>query len=122
MPTFTNPVVLTDGTNTHSFALQSSKVIGNSYITTWLELAASAAINAQLKTKFRESSNGQKQSVAQISENLLIADGITLKPATFNISINCHPQHNIAELTKMGNKLIDAAGEANFWLNLVYQI
>lgn len=117
----TSPTTLNDGTSDHIFSLQNSKMVGSSFVTTYLELAAPIADESVVRSKYRQSSSGSRQSVAQISLNLPITDG-SLKPATFNISINHHPQHTVAALTKVGKMLEDLAAEPNFWSNLIHQM
>lgn len=108
MPTFTDPVVISDGTDNHTYTLQNSKQEGRAFVQSWKDLAKAASAAAMLKSKYDESSPAIVRGVIQLTEKLPIADG-TLSPCTFNISAVFHKEHVVADLVKRVNMLINGA-------------
>jgi hypothetical protein len=120
MPLIPTPATISDGTSNHIYTLQSSKTEGKSMVTTWKELAASAAENSTFKSKYIEGPTVLR-NVAQGNKALEITDG-SRTLATINISAVYHTQHDIAELELLGKTVINATSQANFWSNFFNQM
>jgi hypothetical protein len=116
-----SPATISDGTSNHIFTFQNTVPVNGSVVSSWLELAAAAAIASKMKSKYKQGRTGLNLSVLQYSRNLAIADA-SLVPATFNISIVHHPQHTEADLTLMGITLKNAALQTDFWKNIIFQM
>jgi len=108
MPTYTDPVVINDGTANRTFTFQNSRTDGKAFVQVWKDLAAAASAKALLKSKFDESSPNVARGVLQVTEALPTADG-TLYPCTFNISMVIHKEHVVADLQKRLTILIAGA-------------
>lgn len=121
MPTFVTPCTVSDGTDNHIFTLQNQIQVGKSVVSTYLELAATAAQQSTLKTKYDASSSILRRSVVQHNFMLPITDG-TLKMATFNVSGVYHKEHVKADLIKKGKIVCAAMALASAWDNYVAQI
>lgn len=116
-----SPATISDGTSNHIFTFQNTIQSGGSVVSTWLELAAAAAIQSKMRSKYKQSKAGLNLSVLQYSRNLAITSG-ALEPATFNISVVHHPQHTEADLTLMGITVKNAALQTDFWKNIIFQM
>lgn len=117
-----SPATISDGTSNHIFTLQKQETVGKSVISTWKELAAAVAIASTIKSKYDDSNPYIVRAVAQFNNKYAIADGVTLKPATINISAVFHREHSIANLTLLGLLAKNATAQANFWSNFFNQM
>jgi hypothetical protein len=116
MGLFTNPVAVSDGTDTRTFAyraqLSNVKTVGADYI----ESAASSAAKSLIVVKH--------DLRTPIVRNLLQrthrvhpeadTDSDDLKAITVNLTITAHEDFSEAEIQKEVNILVELVGEANF--------
>jgi len=121
MPLLPTPVILSDGTDNHTYTFQNQIMVGKSVVSTYLELAAAASAQSSFKTKYDASSPTLYRNVMQVNYMLPITDG-SLKLATFNISGVFHKQHVKADLVKKGKIVAAAAAYAGAWDNFISQI
>lgn len=99
MPTFADPLTVTTTAGNITFTFINSKQEGKSFVQTWKDLVADKIHAGVLKSKYDESNPSIVRGVVQVTASPLIADGVTRKPATFNISSVAHREHTIADLT-----------------------
>jgi len=101
MSLFTDPVTLNDGTDDHIFAKRNdlTGMKTGSYGSLWIESAAAQAVSSKMTVKHDESSATVRRRLLQYKYNALIADGVTYKPITINVSSAGHPEHTDAQFT-----------------------
>jgi hypothetical protein len=100
MSLFTSPVTLNDGSADHIFNSRN-EITGlktGQFGRLWIESAAAAAIASFLTVKHDESAAAVRRRLLQYKYNALIADGVTYKPITINVSAINHPEHTDAQL------------------------
>lgn len=121
MALFIDALVITDGTTPKTYNKTVAVMQGKSLVTTWKEDAADNSINSKVVSKYDASSPTRMRSVAQLSKNLVINDGVTLEPYIINISVNHHVEHDLDDLEQAGLYVADMIDETNFWQKLFSQ-
>jgi hypothetical protein len=118
MALFSDPVALTDGTDTRTYSQLApiSNLSGKQTGGEWIEDAADASAKSKLIAKHdRRPANYQRDL---LSKSIWLApaadsEGV-LRQVTINLTVNAHPLFTEDELQPEFNVLIDAAQEANF--------
>lgn len=117
MPIFTNPVTLTDGTDSHAFSFRAQKFDSKSTIGEWVEPAASYVADSSITIKHDERSTYARRLV-QRKIQLALPDA-TYAPLTINMTVTHNPLHASTDIQKNLNILIDAMQETGFLNNLL---
>jgi len=116
MSLFASPVTLNDGTDDHIFNTRNelTNLKSGQFGRVWIESAAAASVASLITVKHDESSSSLRRRLLQYKYNALIADGVTLKPITTNLSVVGHPEHTDAQI-EVALMIIKAAlGVAGF--------
>lgn len=121
MGLFTNPVVLTDGTTTHSFAFRSQRPDTKSVVGDYVESAAAISAESLMVVKHDLRSAVPRallQRTVKLHPAAHTEDASLLLPVTLNCTLVADASFSVAELQLQLNILIDAMTEANFLQNL----
>jgi hypothetical protein len=121
MNLISSPATINDGSTDHIYTLQQQLQKGSQVITTWKELAADSETRATVKSKYNASNSTILRSVGQVNLSLPIADG-SLVPATVNISVVHHREHDVAALTLLGVQAKNMTLGTDFWSNIFNQM
>lgn len=120
MGLFTNPVVLTDGTTSHSMAFRSQRPDTKSIIGDYVESAAPISSQSLLVVK-HDLRSAVPRALLQRSVLLHPAANTSdtiLKPITMNFTCVADSSFSVAELQLQLNILTDALAEVSFLQNL----
>jgi hypothetical protein len=118
MPLFSNPVVLTDGTDTHSFSYRAQLNDNKSIVGEWVEPAASLTDASAIIIK-HDTKSVVKRRLLQRKIMLPTIDPLIFEPCTINFTITHHSSHALADIQKQVNVVVDAIQEENFVNNLL---
>lgn len=119
MSLFSDPVVLSDGTNNHSFSFRAQsfdKKNGAIVAGEWVEPAAVLA--AESKIIVKHDSNSATTRRRLVSRKVNVLAGEELKPITINFTVTYNVLHTVADVQKEVNILTDAIAETSFLNNL----
>jgi citrate lyase alpha subunit len=118
MSLFTNPVVLTDGTDTHSFSFRAQLNDNKSVVGEWVEPAAALSAKSSIIVKHDESS-ASKRRLLQRKVMLPLTDPLESSMLTINFTVTHHSEHALADIEKQVNVVTDAIAEGGFVNNLL---
>lgn len=118
MPLFTDPILLNDGNADRSFSFRAQLNEGKTVVGEWVEPAAELSQQSGLIVKHDTSKSTTARRLLQRTAYLHIADG-TFKKCTVNITVQHHPEHTLADITKQVNIIKDAVSEATFVNNFL---
>lgn len=118
MSLFTNPVVLTDGTDTHSFSFRAQLNDNKSVVGEWVEPAAVLSAKSSIIVKHDESS-ASKRRLLQRKVMLPLTDPLESSMLTINFTVTHHSEHVLADIQKQVNVITDAIAEVGFVNNLL---
>lgn len=115
MGLFTNPVALTDGTDTRTFAYRAQLADVKSVGADYIESAASSAAKSLLVVKHDMRTATIRNLLQRTTKVHPAADTDTddLLPITVNFTVTAHESFSEAEIQKEVNILLDALAEAN---------
>lgn len=119
MGLFTNPVVLNDGVADKTFSFRAQLPDKKAVVGEWIETAASLADESKIIVKHDTSSPTARRRLLQRTINVLLADGVTRKPVTCNLTVTYHPSHAEAEVAKTVKIIADSVAEATFVANFL---
>ena len=119
MALFTNPVALNDGVADKTFSFRAQLPDKKAVVGEWIETAASIAEESKLVVKHDASSPTVRRRLLQRSINVLLADGVTRKPVTCNLTVTYHPSHAEADVAKAMKIVADGVAEAGFTTNFL---
>lgn len=119
MGLFTNPVVLNDGVADKSFSFRAQLPDKKAVVGEWIEVAAPLADESKIIVKHDASSPTVRRRLLQRTINVLLADGVTRKPVTCNLTVTYHPSHNEADVAKSVKITADAIAEVTFIANFL---
>lgn len=120
MPLFTNPVTLSDGTNSRDFGFLNQDVSNINAVTgIWLEDAADIAAESKFIVKHdqRALKNGFRRDLLQRTVKVHPASDTEtddLQPITINLTVTADKRFSTDEIQAELNLLIDAATETGF--------
>lgn len=119
MGLFTNPVALNDGVADKTFSFRAQLPDKKAVVGEWIEAAAPLADESKLIIKHDVSSPTVRRRLLQRSVTVLLADGITRKPVTCNLTVTYHPSHAEADVAKAMKLIADGVAEAGFTTNFL---
>ena len=119
MGLFTNPVVLNDGTADKTFSFRAQLPDKKAVVGEWIEAAAPLADDSKIIVKHDASSPTTRRRLLQRTVNVLLADGVTRKPVTCNLTVTYHPSHAEADVAKAVKLIADSVAEATFVANFL---
>lgn len=114
MGIFVDPLVANDGTEDRTFNFRSQLTDKKSVVGEWVEPSASLAADSRVVIKHDTSSPVVRRRLLQHSQQVLLADGVTRKPITVNITLTYNPSHGEADITKVIKIALAAASKATF--------
>lgn len=117
MPIFTNPVSLTDGTDSHAFSFRAQMFDTKSIVGEWVEPASPHVANSTITIKHDEKSTYARRLLQRKVE--LVLPDLTYSPLTINLTVTHNPLHSAVDIQKNLNILIDAVQESGFVNNLL---
>lgn len=117
MGLFTSPVTFTVNTAARIFSFRAQLPDAKSVVGEWIEDAAALSKASKLTIKHDTSSKTVVRSLLKYSKNEAIADGVTLKPMTVNLTLICHPEHSAAQQDDAIDMVAQALAAANFTAN-----
>jgi len=114
----TSPVVVSDGTDDHSFAFRAQLPDNKSVVGEYTEPAASAEANSKLLVKQDESAKTKRKRLFSRRFDLVISDGVTFEPVTINYSIAYDKRHDEDTIEALGhNVTVALLTKAEFFSN-----
>ena len=119
MGLFTNPVVLNDGTADKTFSFRAQLPDKKAVVGEWIEAGAPLAEDSKIIAKHDTSSPTVRRRLLQRVTNALLADGVTRKPVTCNITVTYNPLHPEADVAKVVRVITDAVAEPTFVANFL---
>ena len=119
MGLFTNPVVLNDGVADKTFSFRAQLPDKKAVVGEWIETAAPLADESKIIVKHDATSPTVRRRLLQRTANVLLADGITRKPVTCNLTVTYHPSHAEADVAKTVKIIADSVAEATFVANFL---
>lgn len=122
MGLFTNPVTLSDGTNSHIFSYRAQQPnTAGSIAADYVELAADIDAESVLVVK-HDKRSATPRHLLQRKVNLhpaAITEDTALSPMTLNLTLTGRKEFSAAEWQLQLNLLIDAITEPNFVTNML---
>lgn len=97
MSLFTSPVTFTVNTVARIFNFRAQLPDSKSVVGEWIEPSAALSAASKILVKHDPTSNTLSRSLLKYSCMKTVADGVTLKPMTVNISFFRHPEHTAAQ-------------------------
>lgn len=119
MGLFGNPVVLNDGVADKTFSFRAQLPDKKAVVGEWIETAAPLADESKIIVKHDASSPTVRRRLLQRTINVLLADGVTRKPVTCNLTVTYHPSHAEADVAKTVKIIADSVAEATFVANFL---
>lgn len=119
MGLFGNPVVLNDGVADKTFSFRAQLPDKKAVVGEWIETAAPLADESKIIVKHDTSSPTVRRRLLQRTINVLLADGVTRKPVTCNLTVTYHPSHAEADVAKTVKIIADSVAEATFVANFL---
>lgn len=117
MGLFTNPVTFTVNTIARIFNYRAQLPDSKSVVGEWIEPSAAASAASKMTIKHDPTSATLARSLFKVSCMKPIADGVTLKPMTVNISFFRHPEHTAVQSDDILELATTAAGTESFRTN-----
>lgn len=119
MGLFTNPVVLNDGVADKTFSFRAQLPDKKAVVGEWIETAAPLADESKIIVKHDATSPTVRRRLLQRTTNVLLADGITRKSVTCNLTVTYHPSHAEADVAKTVKIIADSVAEPTFVANFL---
>lgn len=119
MGLFTDPVALNDGVSSKTFSFRAQLPDKKAVVGEWIEADASLVDESKLIVKHDASSPTVRRRLLQRTINVLLADGVTRKPVTCNLTVTYHPSHSEAEVAKTVKIIANSVAETTFVANFL---
>lgn len=118
MGLFTSPVTLNNGA-AHIYSFKGQLPDPKSMIGQYVEAAAAAALKQIILVKQDERSATVVRRLLSFKCEKTIADGITYKPITVNLTAIYHPQHTSTQVSDQIKLVPAACGATDFYTNFL---
>lgn len=119
MGIFVDPLVANDGTNDRTFNFRSQLPDKKSVVGEWVEPAAPLTDDSRIIIKHDTTSPVIRRRLMQHTQQVLLADGVTRKPVTVNLTLTYHSSHSEANITKCVKIAMAAMTKATFISNFL---
>lgn len=113
MAIFSDPVTFNDGTSDHIFNFRAQIPEANSIVGEWVEPLSTSAVDTKIVVKHTKDKYGTERHLLQISQNTLLADGVTYEPLVMNITLNHKPSHPEAAILLFAKLGVAALTDGN---------